>query len=396
MPDVEFSDKFLVLYYPSLGVRTLLNPIVVRAYLSLYESEKTISEIANDLDLPITTVQGIMRKMTNLGLVVKLGEKDDSRKVIYHPCLNILIKDSNDCPSILDESVVFNYKNTADSVICRTFRNSASYGIDYWYCLDYIGSVLGSSSRNLVSIELDAKQKTHFDVTPMFNIPVKMDIDYSDALIVKAHSKTGLSFKEILHVATLTSAMMRQLRGNTDIHFQYFPKVTTNLQSDYVKLTYGRYSTHIGTFTPYYTTEKYEDPTYSMKSEIYIIEGRSFIIRNSLMRSILDILSEKDCKLSYLIEMLQKSKASIFNTLSKLISVGAVKIVDPSMKRNRTYSLSCKKLLTIDPSCCIHISEQAETEYWNNCNVSHFDSFLQNGLQHIFDQAGIKVEDSSF
>lgn len=91
MADIEYSSEYSV-YMTTKGIRFLTNKISIKIMGLLTVSERTVTEIADLLDLSKSSIQSNMMKLARWDLVVSSVDPNDKRRVIYAISSMLLFK----------------------------------------------------------------------------------------------------------------------------------------------------------------------------------------------------------------------------------------------------------------------------------------------------------------
>lgn len=213
VPDQGYSNRFIVLYNPENGPRTVMNPIAVDICYSVNESDKTVSELSEELGLPATTVQDTILKMMKEGLLIRFGDKQDSRKTRYHPACNVLLSDSTFYGPVIGKQ-----KSSGD--MYGIYHKLCDSGVDLWPLFGYIGIKLEYRADELINPRLDySKQNLTRAVTKVTgSSPV--DIDWEEQFILKMDVEDDCDCSIIFEQAILSCALVKAIRNNAEKHFQ--------------------------------------------------------------------------------------------------------------------------------------------------------------------------------
>ncbi|MCQ2078636.1 MAG: hypothetical protein MJZ38_01050 [archaeon] len=384
MPEQGYSDRFIVLFNPEVGTRTIMNPYAVDICCSVNESDKTVSELSEELGLPTTTVQGIVTRMFMDGLLIRFEDRQDFRKTRYHPVCNTLVTDS-----IFFQPVMEDWRVSGGPL--EDYTRYRSLGVDIWDVFSYVGLKLEYRTDELIHPPLDYCSVRQDGCRTGADRESPVDIAWEGPYVLKQDFPGEPDPECIFRQAILSCSLIKAIRNNTEKHFQYRPRLYRGASGRTVSIFYNPFETMLAVDgqTQYIMRSDYQDD--ARRKVVFSLEGHSFIFANSLMIEILETLCERECDIRELIEVLGRQKMTVNNALGKLMEIGFVTLKDPLKKRGRIYRTGCVKVLEINP-VLVNEGFDAESElFWSSVDVSDFDAYVRNASSRVLKTAGISL-----
>ena len=344
MSDIGYSSEYEVYLTPNNGLQIVTNDLSLQILKQMRFREVSPSELASSLGISKSTVQGNIGKLLRAGIVSQEVRVGDARSVVFRVDSSMIFCSDTDV-----EWQLYARSASIDRIIrnglCTSREDLALYGVSLTESGLNIVQGLFNAGESLTKGEggqgwwnnmldsIDSQCKpygiratldTHSDLKLRF---VSAEDDIADLPLivvpmigaVVAHARSILGFN-LAHDLSLKVSD----KGHT-VEMQVPAFIGQDYEQDLSKRTINSF--------------KAEEPF-----AIYSINGKATLFTNPTMMGILDNLTNDDYSLNGLEEVMKVPKPTIYASLMKLNSMGAVAL-DPNSGVPKKYTLLADPIL---------------------------------------------------
>lgn len=381
MADAGYSSAYEVYLTNRNGVQIVTNELSLLILSELRHREIAPSEMASLLKIPKSTIQGSLMRLQRAGIVASDVCKNDARSAVYHiEAMKLFSSDIGEewqlyarsaslkriiangrCTNREDLSLYsVSLMESGLNIIQGLFNTGVALtrgmnDLNWWDAI--LGSIISQCSKDGIIVEMDT----------------------SDALTLIFRSSEDIS-----DVPLIIVPMLGALRSHFKafIGFNLSHEIQLSIEDDgcYVKIRldpfHGQeYDTEVGFVDPLDHIEKSE------LFSIYSIDGKATLFTNQTMVSILDSLFNHEQSLNELEKSLGVPKATVYASLTKLVSLGAVR-VDISSDSLRRYSLVADPIMYMtEPGSSDKSKRLQIAERFRSGNLDYYSAVISYALE---------------
>ena len=345
MSDVGYSTEYEIYLTQENGVQIVTNDLSLTILREMRYHEISPTDIAMELNLSKSTVQASITKLLRMGIVSQEPCINDARSVVYHISATLLFCSDTD----IEWQIYARMASTIrilKSGRCTSREDLALYGVsltesglnvvqglfnvgaaltatetdrDYWKAMmsSVESQCIAQGIRcdfkmdNGIELNFDSPDENISDIT-MVVVPML------GAMI--SHSREIMG-KNLTHDVSLSVS-----RNGRSVKMRVDPYVGQDFEE---KMTVSNNIDHY----------RIEEPF-----SIYSINGKSTLFTNATMMGILYNLSNADCSVNDLEDLMGISKATIYVSIMKLVEMGAIEI-DKNSGSPKNYRLLADPIL---------------------------------------------------
>lgn len=178
MADLEYGSEFAIYITKDQGLRFFTNSMLIRIADLLTGREMTISDLANELGLPRSTIQSGVKRLNDVGVIGTRRDKSDARKIYCWICsLRVVSSIRPDADGISD-AVLMNRRGEASPLYDAIFvflSEMRVHGVDLSGILTEAGFAVGSLYRPLFDTMSLQEISEHISVMSGLGCPVRID-----------------------------------------------------------------------------------------------------------------------------------------------------------------------------------------------------------------------------
>ena len=108
MADLEYGSDFVLYLTSGGGLRYVTNTTLIQIVDLLTDSEMTIADISQAMDVPRSTIQSGVRRLVDMGIIGTYKDESDARKTYYWLQSLSVVRSSSasDSDPVLDKALV--------------------------------------------------------------------------------------------------------------------------------------------------------------------------------------------------------------------------------------------------------------------------------------------------
>lgn len=344
MSDIGYSSEYEVYITENNGVRIVTNSLSLQILKQMRFREVSPSEIAVSLGISKSTVQGNIGKLLREGIVSQEVRVGDARSAVFRINAALLFCSDTDV-----EWQLYARSASIDRImrngLCTSREDLALYGVSLTESGLNIVQGLFTVGEELTKGEggKDWWQKVLSSIDSQSEAyGVKATLNTSHGLNLKFHSKED----DISDLPLIVVPMIGAVGSHSRAALGF------NLAHDLsLRVTEGGHSVEMN--VPEFIGQdfEYESISRTIKSfkaeepfAIYSIGGKATLFTNPTMMGILDNLTNSDYSLNELGDVMNIPKPTIYASLMKLNSMGAVEL-DPDSGVPKKYTLLADPIL---------------------------------------------------
>ena len=344
MSDIGYSSQYEVYLTQNNGVQIVTNELSLQILKQMRFREISPSEIANAFGISKSTVQGNIGKLLRAGIVSQEDRVNDARSTVFRLnavlifCSDADVEWQQDARSASIDRIIANG-------LCTVREDLSLYGVS-----------LTESGLNVVqglfavgeAITKDEggpnwwKRTIDFMEVQCASHGIETTVEYENGLNLQFTSK-GDNISDIpLVVVPMIGAIVGHARSSLGYNLAHEISLKITEAGRKVEMSVPAFAGQD------YHYESSERIISSYKAEqsfaIYSIDGKATLFLNPTMISILDNLTNDDYSLNGLEEVMGIPKPTIYASLMKLSSIGAVAL-DPDSGVPKKYTLLADPIL---------------------------------------------------
>lgn len=349
MTDMGYSSDYEVYLTQHNGIQIVTNELSLQLLKEMRSHEVSPTEIAFVLNIPKSTIQGNIAKLLRMGIVESQVRIDDARSAVYHIEAMLLFSSYAGEDWQLYARVA-SVKRIMSNGRCTAREDLSLYGVS----LMESGFNITQGLFNVgVALTRGTFDSSWWDVilggisTQCALDDIEVDLDTSETLTLTFRSEK----EDISDIPLILVPMLGALRAHSKVlighNLSHEIQLSIEERGHLVRLCVDQFEGQD------YEADYDSNPYGSFRADepfaIYSINGRAMLFTNPTMMGLLDTLSERDQSLNELERSMRIPKATIYASVMKLISIGAVEINEGSGSPKR-YTLVADPILYItDP-----------------------------------------------
>ena len=345
MTDAGYSSNYEVYLTPSNGIQIVTNELSLRILSEMRRREVSPTEMAMMLHLPKSTIQGNIGKLHRIGIVSQSVCLDDARSAVYRLEARMLFCSGSDS-DWQRYARVASVKRILRNGGCTSREDLSLYavslmesGLDVIQGLFNVGAALsrGIGDMDHWSRMLDMLRRGFSEAG------IRADMETSEALKLRFRSDSS----DISDIPLILVPMLGAIAEHSKELLGY------ELCHE-IDLSIGEGGRIVNLQVNPFRGQEVEDAEVLQFSytpgppfSIYSIDGSAVLFTNPTMKGILDALLDGDLNLYELESRMKVPRPTVYASAAKLISLGAIKIVEDSGTPKK-YALTADPILYMD------------------------------------------------
>lgn len=349
MSDVGYSSDYEVYLTQHNGIQIVTNELSLQLLREMRHREISPTEMATMLNLSKSTIQGNIAKLLRSGIVESQVRIDDARSAVYHIEAMLLFS------SYTGEDWQLYARAASVKRIMRNGRCTAREDLSL-YCVSLMESGFNISQGLFnvgVALTRGTSDSSWWDSilggisSQCEKDDIEVDLDTSDALTLTFTSKG----EDISDIPLILVPMLGALRAHSKVlighNLSHDIRLSVDDKGHSVRLRVDPFEGQ--DYEADYDSNPYDSFSIDEPFAVYSVNGRAMLFTNPTMMSLLEALSDHDQSLNELERTMRIPKATIYASVSKLITLGAVEI-DENSGTPKKYTLLAEPILYItDP-----------------------------------------------